>query len=230
MRRLATGRFASTLLEVALVAAMAYVAAYAVIVPLFGPGGFELLRGELMQHLSPVLDPETLTHPSVEATLDITEVRLTADPELPVAIGMVQPGDTVEFLAPTGTGVTVLAPNFQQQLGLIGAPVLAGLLTLAALFMLLRVVRTLRAGDPFVPENATRLFVIAGLVGLGGQAAALLVAWGRLGILEHPRVAPYVLREFDVSFLPLPAGLAIAVLAEVFRQGARLRREVEGLV
>lgn len=86
---------------------------------------------------------------------------------------------------------------------------LGGVLAMGVLFLLLRVVRTLRYGNPFV---------------------LVLIAWGKLAVLEHPVIAPYVIKEFDVSFVPLLAGLGIAVLAEVFRQGARLRRDMAGLV
>jgi hypothetical protein len=37
-------------------------------------------------------------------------------------------------------------------------------------------------------------------------------------------------REYTLSFMPLAGGLVILVLGEVFRQGARLRADVEGLV
>lgn len=96
--------------------------------------------------------------------------------------------------------------------------------------MLLRITHTLRQGDPFVASNARRLYVIAALVGIGGQATLLLSNWGRLGILRHPEVAPYVLTDVSTTIVPLLAGLGIAVAAEVFRQGTRLKAELEGLV
>ena len=49
-------------------------------------------------------------------------------------------------------------------------------------------------------------------------------------MLRHPMVEPYVVQDFSITFAPAIAGLAIAVLAEVFRQGAVLREDVEGLV
>lgn len=104
------------------------------------------------------------------------------------------------------------------------------LLAVAVLTLLLRIVRTLRDRDPFVEANARRLFAIAGLVGVGGQLTVLVAAWGRLGVLRHPDVAPYVVTDATVTFVPLFVGLAIAVVAEVFRQGTRLRAEVAGLV
>jgi hypothetical protein len=110
------------------------------------------------------------------------------------------------------------------------AKLFSGTARRAPLACLLLLVRSLRRGDPFVPANARRLYLIAAAVGFGGQAVQLLEAWGRSGLVEHPVVAPYLVPDAHLSFMPLLAGLAIAVGAEVFRQGTALREEVECLV
>jgi hypothetical protein len=166
----------------------------------------------------------------VDVTLDMTEVTITTDPALPVAVGTFAPGDAVEFGVPTGSRVRLWYPDLRQRLAFGATPFFGGLLTVAVLFLLLRITQTLREGDPFVPGNARRLYLIAALVGIGGQATALLTTWGKLGVMNHPDVAPYVLVDASTTFLPLLAGLGIAVAAEVFRQGTRLRADVEGLV
>jgi hypothetical protein len=75
------------------------------------------------------------------------------------------------------------------------------------------------------------MYAIAATVGLGGLLADLLGQWGRQGILNNPRVAPFVVPEsYHLSLMPLAIGLAIAVAAEWFRQGTSLRAAVEGLV
>lgn len=219
MRAVLAGRVASTLIEVVLALTLAVVAIFGVVAPLLGPGGFGVGTGPIFG-----------SFPSVAVTLDVPRVAVDTDPDLPVAEGTYAPGEAVEFLIPTRTEVVLLDPDLQQKVALIGAPVLAGVLAIIVLFLLLRVVRSLRHGDPFVPVNTRRLFVIAATVGIGGQLAVLLIAWGKQGVLDHPLVEPYVVRELSASFVPLLAGLGIAVLAEVFRQGTRLRREVEGLV
>ncbi|MBC9732032.1 DUF2975 domain-containing protein [Nocardioides marmotae] len=91
-------------------------------------------------------------------------------------------------------------------------------------------VRRTTGGAPFIAANARRLYLIAAAVGLGGQAVVLLEAWGRATVLNHPQIAPYVHSGVEISFSPLLAGLGVAVAAEVFRQGAALRADVEGLV
>lgn len=80
---------------------------------------------------------------------------------------------------------------------------------------------TLKAGDPFAPENVTRLRVVAG--GLAGLEAVRYAVW-ILGTFLPPQAAP------DRPNLSLTAWfsiLVVIVLAEVFREGARLRREAE---
>ncbi len=88
-----------------------------------------------------------------------------------------------------------------------------------------RVFATLAAGDPFVPENADHLRVI----------------WITIAVLELLRtvasfVAGFLIRVFDgasdglsvrfnVEFSVWFAVLVIFVLAEVFREGARMRQE-----
>lgn len=96
---------------------------------------------------------------------------------------------------------------------LVGAIVIVGRLR--------RIFQTLIAGDPFHPDNVRRLRIIAGALAvleLGRYAAAALahmVFEGRFHI------------GGGVSFTTWFAVLVIVVLAEIFREGARLRGEAE---
>lgn len=213
------GTFITTALEALLLAAIVAVAIYGVVRPAIGPAGFRLGSG-----------PVFGAAPSVEATLDGGTVQIRTIPDLPTLDGTVEPGDGMEFLVPTRTRVVVYVPDLAQRLGFAGVPVLTGLLSIAVLTLLLKITRTLRDGDPFVTVNARRLYVIAGLVGIGGLLVTSLDAWTRWQVLTHPDLRPYVVLEPHVTLIPLAAGLGIAVAAEVFRQGSRLRDEVEGLV
>lgn len=108
-----------------------------------------------------------------------------------------------------------------------------GVLAVCVLYLLLRIVRTLRAGDPFVAANARRLTVMGFLVAVGGIVLQAVRTAAEMAVIERvDRLAPGVVggREFELSFLPVAAGLLLVGLAEVFRQGARLREDVEGLV
>lgn len=109
-------------------------------------------------------------------------------------------------------------------------PVLLGGLAAAGLYVggvlviverLRRIFATLTAGDPFHPENVRRLRVI-GLVLLGLEIGRYVVY----------AIGTWALSEADVSrpeFSPTAwfSVLVVFVLAEVFREGARLRREAE---
>jgi hypothetical protein len=84
-----------------------------------------------------------------------------------------------------------------------------------------RVFETLTLGDPFHPENVTRLRVI-------GLALIGLEALGNL--MRMALAAAFPQRTFAGLSLNLTAWFAILVvfvLAEVFREGARLRQEAE---
>lgn len=214
-------RLASAVLEAVLLAAILLVGVLSVAQPILGPAGLATGTGSVFGE-----------SPSVDADIDASRVRIDTEPDLPTLAeqGEIAPGDGVEMTIPTGTTVTVYEPDWRQRLGLVGSEVLGGLVTIAVLTLLLRLVRSLRLGDPFVPANARRLYAIAIAIGVGGQATVLLGAWGRAQVLGHPLVEPYVVSDFYVTFLPLLAGLGVAVAAEVFRQGTALREEVAGLV
>ncbi|HEY0435612.1 MAG TPA: DUF2975 domain-containing protein, partial [Phenylobacterium sp.] len=83
-----------------------------------------------------------------------------------------------------------------------------------------RIFVTLTAGDPFHPQNVRRLRLI-GLM-LGALELGRYVVWG-VGPLM-----PWVRRvEPNFNLTAWFSVLVVFVLAEVFREGARLRREAE---
>jgi hypothetical protein len=105
-------------------------------------------------------------------------------------------------------------------LGLAAAGLyIAGVLIIAG--QLRRIFATLTAGDPFHPTNVRRLRLIGGMLGLlelGRYPLAVVAAWiAPRDAAAHPGFNPTA--WFAV--------LVVFVLAEVFREGARLRREAE---
>lgn len=84
-----------------------------------------------------------------------------------------------------------------------------------------RIFATLKAGDPFHPDNVTRLRVVAG--GLAWMEVVRYMVW-TLGALLPPQAAP---ERPNLSLTAWFSVLVVVVLAEVFREGARLRRESE---
>lgn len=71
---------------------------------------------------------------------------------------------------------------------------------------------------------------IAVVVAVGGTSASVLRAWAEHLVLNDPVIRPLVHEQLQITFLPLIAGLGILLLAEVFRRGALMRAELEGLV
>ena len=90
---------------------------------------------------------------------------------------------------------------------------------------LLAMVETVRAGDPFVAANASRLQAIAWAL-LALQLLGLLI----FAIAEAAETADHPLELNSVSINGWLAVLLTFVLARVFAEGARMREELEGTV
>jgi hypothetical protein len=106
-------------------------------------------------------------------------------------------------------------------LGLVGVP-----LNLAMLRRLVAMVRTVRAGDPFVAANAARLQVIAWIL-LGQQLLSVAI-----GLIAKSVSTPAHPFQLDAGFSPSGwlAVILVFVLARVFAEGARMRDDLEGTV
>jgi hypothetical protein len=105
-------------------------------------------------------------------------------------------------------------------LGLVGVP-----LNFIVLTRLLAMVNTVRAGDPFVAQNAARLQAIAWAV-LGQQLLQLVI--GRIASIVSTPAHPLHISTFSPS--GWLAVVLLFVLARVFREGTRMRDELEGTV
>jgi hypothetical protein len=106
-------------------------------------------------------------------------------------------------------------------LGLLAVP-----LNLALLRRLVAMVKTVRAGDPFVAANAYRLQAMAWLL-LGQQLLGLAV-----GIIGKAVSSPAHPLHLDAGFSPggWLAVLMTFLLARVFAEGALMRDDLEGTV
>lgn len=127
--------------------------------------------------------------------------------------------------------VTVGGADDGRQLPLTRPLILFGLGAVTAYFggfllilrLLRKIVRTLALRDPFQPDNVRRLRqigLILAVVNGGVWIARIFVA---------TRLVPGVMEPQGISELMTPVFsiLVVLVLAEVFREGARLRRESE---
>lgn len=115
------------------------------------------------------------------------------------------------------------------------ACVTALMLILFRMFQLLkRIVDSVGHGDPFVPDNATRLTQMAWLT-LEGQIVTLPLSVLTARIAEAVNQSPKVHTDIDTlgfgfSGNGLLLMLILFILARVFRQGAAMRAELEGTV
>ncbi len=135
------------------------------------------------------------------------------------------------FIPMTNLNITVSSGGDGRQLPLTRALLVFGVGALTAYFggfMLIlqglrKIFRTLTAGDPFHPDNVRRLRQI-------GLTLALVTGgvWVAQGFVAA-RLAPGIMdpQGFGELLTPIFSVLIVFVLAEVFREGARLRRESE---
>lgn len=91
---------------------------------------------------------------------------------------------------------------------------------------LLAIIDTVGEGDPFAPVNADRLHAM-GMLTLYGYGIALVI--GAIGIYVKAR-APGANITVDLDPGVLVLTLVLFVLARVFREGAEMRRDLEGTV
>ena len=121
---------------------------------------------------------------------------------------------------------------------LIRTPIIPGVIGAAACYIgglvfivgrLRRIFVTLAKGDPFQPDNVKRLrligFTLAGIELLSYLLRAIVAWWERVGPIDVDDVDVRVGQGFNLTIWF--AVLVVFVLAEVFREGARLRREAE---
>lgn len=135
------------------------------------------------------------------------------------------------FIPLDNVNVTVSGDSGGRQLPLTRMLLLFGLGAVTAYFggfmlilrSLRRIFRTLTIGDPFHPQNVRRLRQIGLILAVvtGGVWAAQSFVAARLapGVMEPQGIGELLTPIFSV--------LIVFVLAEVFREGARRRRESE---
>jgi hypothetical protein len=110
-------------------------------------------------------------------------------------------------------GVSAAVRLTGAELGLVGVTVIVQRLR--------RIFGAMTAGDPFHPDNVRRLRVTALVLGLIEINRYVFAALDHFVLGVHPRGG------LNIDFTPWFAVLVIVVLAEVFREGARLRRDAE---
>lgn len=119
-----------------------------------------------------------------------------------------------------------------------GALVLVMLLAVAALGMvfvffqrLRQIIATVGDGDPFVPENAQRLSLMAWLM-LGANIVSIPIAALALHVADELQDVHEETFAFDTGFDfgGILLIITLFILSRVFRQGAAMREDLEGTV
>ncbi|MEM7768388.1 MAG: DUF2975 domain-containing protein [Pseudomonadota bacterium] len=103
-------------------------------------------------------------------------------------------------------------------LAIVAAAALVAVIVYICL-QLRRILSTLAEGDPFVPDNATRLTRIAIALGAMEVASMALSASGLLGPGEAGTW------RLSINITLWAAVAALLILSQVFREGTRLREE-----
>jgi hypothetical protein len=102
-------------------------------------------------------------------------------------------------------------------------------LGLVVLFLIRRILSSVRRGDPFNAANVRRLRTIGFGLLIGGPFAMYLGQMLMQWVAESARIQGVGLHLEVPGTLPL-AGLGVLILAQVFAHGVRLREDVEGTV
>jgi hypothetical protein len=117
----------------------------------------------------------------------------------------------------------------EQNLYAIGRDIVPGLLVIAVLWLLRRILVSVRQGDPFTAANVRRLRIV-GLLLLIGTPIAALTASAFEQALASSVSAPGSGIAIGVPGGGLIAGLGVFVLAQVFEHGVRMREDIAGTV
>ncbi|KOX13201.1 hypothetical protein ADL05_19780 [Nocardiopsis sp. NRRL B-16309] len=160
--------------------------------------------------------------------------RLIVPVEVPAAALSVPSEGRFAITGPAGAELAVTDPTMAERVWTMGPSLLVAVLIVLVGTLLLRVVRSLRTGDPFDAVNARRLGVCAAITLVGGGIAAGLQAGGARAVVGGAELSAVggaaVEPVFEVPVAALLLGLGFAAAAEFLRRGALLSEEVDGLI
>lgn len=139
-----------------------------------------------------------------------------------IPVILLQQGEVLTELAVKGTGEGVIAA-LCIVLALVAAMVFCAFDWLR---QLRRIVDSVAAGDPFVPENATRLSRMGWLT---VSVELLSIPIGGIGHWVTSVVRDATV-DFGISVSGVLLAMVLFILARVFRRGAEMREELEGTV
>ncbi|MGW4892964.1 DUF2975 domain-containing protein [Kitasatospora sp. NPDC004240] len=121
-------------------------------------------------------------------------------------------------------------PGLGQRLLLALPGLVSGLLVVVMLAVLLRMARTFRDGDFFVPRNTRHLTLVAGALMLMGTLVPLLEMTTTNLLARDLPMADAIAPAHGFAVQPVFLALLVSAAAGAFRAGTRLRDDTEGLV
>ncbi|MCU6482235.1 hypothetical protein [Arthrobacter sp. A2-55] len=172
-------------------------------------------------------------------------------PSLPAHTGNPAPRATVESGGFSWADVSVSGLDLETRLMLTGAIVAQGVLAVVAGLVIIRLCAAITDKTLFGPRLVKGSQQLAGVVLLGGmiwQGCQLFggtmaaqqvlggTGWSTQGSAEdgaaihHITGLPSVSYAWEFNFWPIGVALALMVLAELFRQGGKVQKDVAGLI
>lgn len=121
-------------------------------------------------------------------------------------------------------------PTVLERLTYAADEFIAAIVVIAVTRLLFLVVRSLREGDPFNRQNAERLRWAGLTAGIGGMVAVTAGVWSQSQMADKVPANLPVATNWSASFTPVVIGLVLLMIAEVFRRGAVMGEELEGVV
>lgn len=209
-------RLTTTLLFIiglALIGASASVAA-----TIAGPAGFGWFGDE------PAITGQSLLTDELAVSDELTESLVAAAADARTT------GDAVAIEVPVSADFEIDDPSTASRIVWVAAAVVDPVVGVAGLWLLLGIVRSARTGTPFTEANERRLWSLASVVAIGGTVSSMADDFARIFVLERSDLADLFAVEATISFLPIAAGAAIAVLAGIWRLGVTMSDDLAGTI
>jgi len=136
----------------------------------------------------------------------------------------------VEVGEPLTVTASLLNPGLAQRILWLIWQISGPLLLLLVAWPIRQMARSTKDGDPFTARNERRLWSIAGLVMVGGIVVSMISGSAQTIIMGRSAASELFIIEFEISFLPIIAGLVIAALASIWHIGVDMRDELDATI
>jgi hypothetical protein len=171
---------------------------------------------------------------AVTVTFDLqpgpgSPVTASQPDQVPVSVSGLPEGVRV-FAARDGLSLSAWDSTVVEQVLARGDALLLGLGVAVAAFLLVPVLRSVAAARPFDSGNASRIAGLAMVVLVVGWVGPMLSGLATLLVIGRVGLEGTATWSVTFGLMPLLLAALLLVLAEAFRRGELISREVEGLV